>query len=287
MPKPFESRCTRALVGEKPVIAIITLNAIALFVIAVADAGTLAEKIAFAVDYACVLFFLVEAAIKLRIEGGRYFASNWNRFDLAVVVLSLPVLLSPWIDLQAFAAVLLLRLGRLFRLFHLFHFIPNVERMVSGVRRALRASVGVLIALAILLFILALGANILFGQFAPEHFGNPFLAVYSVFRVFTVEGWYELPDAIAQSSGDVIWGVIARIYFMGSVLGGGILGLSLANAIFVDEMTMDNNDDLTAKVVELQREIADLKALIVQGREPDAREVTRDEARPKEAAGGG
>lgn len=286
MPHPFESRCVRALIGEKSVIAAIALNALALFVIAVADTETLAEKIAFAVDYACVVFFLIEASIKIKLEGKHYFASNWNRFDFAVVVLSLPVLLSPWIDLQAFAAVLLLRLGRLFRLFHLFYFIPNVDRMMSGVRRSLRASIGVLIALAILLFILALGANLLFGQFAPEHFGNPFVAIYSVFRVFTIEGWYELPDAIAQSSGDVIWGVIARIYFMGTVLGGGILGLSLANAIFVDEMTMDNNDDLTAKVVELQREIAELKALIVQGQAPLSGKTASEDTRPSQAAGG-
>ncbi len=284
MSNPFESRCVRGLIGERIVFGAISLNAIALFVIAVADTGTLAEKIAFAVDYACVVFFLVEVLIKLRIEGRRYFASNWNRFDFAVVALSLPVLLSPWVDLHAFAAVLLLRLGRLFRLFHLFRFIPNVERMVSGVQRALRASVGVVIALAILLFILALGANMLFGQFAPEHFGNPFLAIYSVFRVFTIEGWYEMPDAIAANAGDPLWGVIARIYFMGSVLGGGILGLSLANAIFVDEMTMDNNDDLTAKVVELQQEIAEIKALIVERQAPGA--DTPADAGPTQAAGG-
>ena len=263
---PALPRVLSALIGERAVLCAISLNALALFVLAMVAPSSPVARVAAAVDYACVVFFLVEAALKLRAEGRRYFASAWNRFDFAVVVLSLPVLLSPWIDLQAFAAVLLLRLGRLFRLFHLFHFIPNIDRMMTGVRRSLRASVGVLIALCILLFILALGAHFLFGQFAPEHFGDPFIAIYSVFRVFTVEGWYELPDAIAQSAGGAAWGVVARVYFMGAVLGGGIIGLSLANAIFVDEMTMDNNDDLTARVVELQSEIAELKALLVESR---------------------
>ncbi len=269
MPKvtPALPRVLSALIGEKAILFAISVNALALFTLALVSPDSTAARVASVVDYACVVLFLAEAAIKIGLERRRYFASAWNRFDFAVVVLSLPVLLSPWIDLQAFAAVLLLRLGRLFRLFHLFHFIPNVDRMMSGVRRSLRASVGVLIALCILLFILSLGAHFLFGQFAPEHFGDPFIAIYSVFRVFTVEGWYELPDAIAQSADSTAWGVVARVYFMGAVLGGGIIGLSLANAIFVDEMTMDNNDDLTARVVELSNEIAELKALLVESRQ--------------------
>ena len=269
MPKvtPALPRVLSALIGEKAILFAISVNALALFTLALVSPDSTAASVASVVDYACVVLFLAEAAIKIGLERRRYFASAWNRFDFAVVVLSLPVLLSPWIDLQAFAAVLLLRLGRLFRLFHLFHFIPNVDRMMSGVRRSLRASVGVLIALCILLFILSLGAHFLFGQFAPEHFGDPFIAIYSVFRVFTVEGWYELPDAIAQSADSTAWGVVARVYFMGAVLGGGIIGLSLANAIFVDEMTMDNNDDLTARVVELSNEIAELKALLVESRQ--------------------
>ena len=208
MPKvtPALPRVLSALIGEKAILFAISVNALALFTLALVSPNSTAARVASVVDYACVVLFLAEAAIKIGLERRRYFASAWNRFDFAVVVLSLPVLLSPWIDLQAFAAVLLLRLGRLFRLFHLFHFIPNVDRMMSGVRRSLRASVGVLIALCILLFILSLGAHFLFGQFAPEHFGDPFIAIYSVFRVFTVEGWYELPDAIAQSADSTAWG---------------------------------------------------------------------------------
>ncbi|MDR0966584.1 MAG: ion transporter [Myxococcales bacterium] len=275
MPNFFDSRLTRALISEKTVLVAICLNALALFVLAQSDPDTLAMNAALGVDYACVLFFLGEAIIKLGRSGWRYFESNWNRFDFSVVLFSLPVLLSPWFDLHEFAVVLLLRLGRLFRLFQLFRFIPNVERMMVGVRRSLRASVGVVIALLILLFILALGANMLFGHFAPEHFGTPFISLYSVFRVFTIEGWYEMPEAIAANATDPLWGMIARLYFMVTVLGGGILGLSLANAIFVDEMTMDNNDDLTAKIVELQHEIAELKMLLLQ-RQPQARDSTVD-----------
>ncbi len=46
------------------------------------------------------------------------------------------------------------------------------------------------------------------------------------------------------------------------VLLGGVFGMSLANAVFVDEMTMDNNDALEQKIDRLQMEIQDLKALL-------------------------
>ena len=45
-------------------------------------------------------------------------------------------------------------------------------------------------------------------------------------------------------------------------MGGGIIGMSLVNAIFVDEMTMDNNDELSSKVDRLQAQLEELKALI-------------------------
>jgi voltage-gated sodium channel len=40
---------------------------------------------------------------------------------------------------------------------------------------------------------------------------------------------------------------------------GGIFGIGLANAVFVDEMTMDNNQELERKVDELTREIRALR----------------------------
>ena len=44
-------------------------------------------------------------------------------------------------------------------------------------------------------------------------------------------------------------------YFVLIVLSGGIFGFSIVNAIFVDEMMKDNNDDLEAKVDELNRKM--------------------------------
>ncbi|MDY0063143.1 MAG: ion transporter [Myxococcota bacterium] len=245
------------LIAERLVVAMILLNTVALFALASRSEGQLGDSVWFYVDWLCVLYFVLEAGLKLRRDGWRgYFASGWNRFDFIVVMLSLPVLLSPWVDLHDFAAVLLLRLGRLFRLFRLLRFIPNASHLATGIQRALKTSFGVFLALALILLILAIGATMLFGELDPEHFGDPLISMYHVFRVFTLEGWYELPDGlVARAGGAQTVAVLARLFFVGCVLGGGLLGISIANAVFVDEMTMDNNNELERRVDGLSAEI--------------------------------
>ena len=55
-----------------------------------------------------------------------------------------------------------------------------------------------------------------------------------------------------------------RAYFIFSVLVGGILGLSLANAVFVDEMTIDNTRDLEQLVESLRDEIREYRKELEQ-----------------------
>jgi voltage-gated sodium channel len=250
------------LVSEKLVVGAIVLNTAALFVLASTDSDNPLHHVFFAVDYACVVFFILEAILKIGMNGFRaYWGSAWNRFDFTVVVLSLPVLVEPldFCSTGPFAVVLVLRVGRLFRLFRALRFIPNRDHLITGVKRALKASVGVFIALALVNIIFAIGAAMLFRESAPELFGNPALAIYSTFKVFTIEGWWEIPDAIAAGAGDPAVGVLARIFFVVAVLVGGIIGLSLANAVFVDEMTMDNTNKLEDKVDALLDEMRALR----------------------------
>jgi voltage-gated sodium channel len=259
------------LVDDRVVVAAIVLNSVALFAMGFTDPslssvaagrGAISQSVfrtASTVDYICVAYFVIEIALLLATQGRKKFwQSGWNRFDLTIVLLSSPVLLRPILDTQDWSVVLVLRLGRLLRLFRTMRFIPNREHIYAGIKRALRASVGVALALFFINLVLALGATQLFGRLVPEHFGNPAISSYSLFRVFTVEGWHELPELVAQR-GSTTMGHIARVYFAISVLLGGILGLSLANAVFVDEMTLDNNEKLEGKIDTLTDEIKQLR----------------------------
>ena len=259
------------LIHERTVVTAIVVNTVALFFLASTDADNPLRKVSFYVDYACVIYFILEASLKIGQCGFKeYWKSSWNKFDFVVVLLSLPVLVEPLgiFESGAFSVILVLRVGRLFRLFRALRFIPNRDHLIKGINRALRASVGVFIALALVNIVFAIGASMLFREASPEYFGNPALAIYSTFKVFTVEGWYEIPDCIAASSGDPSMGILVRVFFVATVLIGGIIGLSLANAVFVDEMTMDNTEQLEGKVDRLLAEIEDLKKQLVSGRGP-------------------
>lgn len=265
------------LISDRLVMSVIVLNTLALFMAETYTVGSPANKAWHWVDYGCVIFFLVEAILKIKRSGWREYRSNgWNRFDFLVVVLSLPSLFVPLFgNLRAFANILILRLGRVFRLFRVLRFIPNLDHLVIGVRRALRASVGVFLGLFLINFILAMVATLLFRSIDPENFGNPIRSSYSVFKVFTVEGWHEIPEELAHKAeaqaaagrqvnpGAVANG--ARAFFVIAVVIGGILGLSLANAVFVDEMMMDNTQVLEKQVAELTSEVRQLREELRRG----------------------
>jgi len=150
--------------------------------------------------------------------------------------------------------VLILRIGRLLRFFRIARFVPNQDHLWSGIKRALAASVGFIITLCIYNFILAIGAAYLFSEIDPVRFGDPLISIYTMFKVFTIEGWYEIPDTIAANSTPLM-GFIARTYFIFTVLTGGLIGLSIANAVFVDEMIMDNTNSLEDKINSFREEV--------------------------------
>lgn len=236
---------------------VIVVNALTLFLYAFPNAPAAGRTALFWLDYACTVFFVIEIIIKVSLWGWpAFWQEPWNRFDFIVVLFSLPFLLTvfSFFSLETFSSVLLLRLGRLFRIGRVFQFIPREEKIRQGIARALRASVGLFLALSVYVLCLSILSYYAFHGYAPGYFGNPLLAIYSTFQVFTVEGWQTVPNAIAENAPPLVGG-LARFYFAFTVLTGGILGLSLANAVFVDEMIIDNTHDLEDDVAHLQEQL--------------------------------
>ncbi|MEM9921394.1 MAG: ion transporter [Bacteroidota bacterium] len=230
-------------------------------------------------DVFFILVFLIEAILKLQNEGFRnYFSSAWNQLDFWVVLFSLPSLLHfiPGFGVIHTSLFKVLRLIRLIRLVRFMHVIPNMDMILAGLGRAIRSSVFVLLVLFFMNFILAIFTCHFYGNLVPQYFGDPLISSYYIFQMFTIEGWNEIPAVIAEAAAEqdvpyahMVIGM-TRFYFILVVLLGGIFGMSLANAIFVDEMTMDNNRDLEKKITQLQGEIRELKDLLLEGREKKA-----------------
>ena len=231
----------RIVTQEERVVYVILVNSLVLFFDAFPSIHRMTGGWLGVIDTFCTLYFMLELCCKVYLLGPRDFWKNgWNRFDFWVVMLAIPSLFTFIWNQKAFSVVLLLRFGRLIKFFRLLRFTPNGEHIWAGILRSTRASVSVFLAILLLNLLFAMGATFIFGDVAPEYFGNPLEAWYALFKVFTVEGWYEIPDLLYARSGAASWAVGLRLYYILAVFLGGILGFALANAVFVDEMTADN-----------------------------------------------
>lgn len=212
------------------------------------------------IDSFFTLLFLMEAVVKINVSGfSDYWSDGWNRFDFILVLLALPSCINVFGDILPGTNILLsLRTMRAFKAFRMLKFIPNIDSLLNGIKLAFKASYIVAIGLIVLLIIFSIITTFLFGELAPQYFGNPGLSVYSIFRLFTIEGWYEMPEAIAINGGSAM-AVFARIYFSILLFLGGIIGMSLVNSIFVDAMAADNNDEVLEKLSQLEKKIDKMK----------------------------
>lgn len=239
--------------NERLILAVIVLNAFLIYLI---DSGV-ASTVLSIVDIACSLFFIIEMTLKLKELGWKkYWCDGWNCFDGILVFMSLPSLITPFLNANIFnfSVLFTLRLLRVSRLFRLVHLFPDLNKLLIGLRRAIRKSSSVLIGFAILIVIFGLINCSLFKEVAPQYFSTPRQSVYTMFRIVTVEGWYDIPNAIAASTTPFIGG-LARFYFCVLLAAGGILGLSFINSVFVDAMVEDNNDDVKAQLRIIEKKL--------------------------------
>lgn len=244
----------KLFLNNKFILSLIILNALTIFLSGFELPKTTMVLIN-AVDNLITILFIVEMSVKLiHFKPKGYFSEAWNVFDFILIVISIPslvlFLINNSLDLSF---VLVFRVLRVFRTFRFLKFIPKIDELIKGVQRALKASVFILIGFVVYVFIIGILSFSLFKTASPEYFSDPLTSLYSTFKIFTVEGWTAIPEAIISNiSGSPVF---VYLYFVFILLTGGIFGLSLVNSIFVDAMVSDNNDVLEAKVDELTKKI--------------------------------
>lgn len=258
------------LLNDRFVLGIILLNAAIIFISGFTLDSHVAPWIE-AADNLITVVFVAEAIVSIRHYGWKaYWADNWHKLDLILVLLALPSLIF-WLlptETQGLYFLLVFRVLRIFKFFKFVKFIPRVAHLLSGIQRAMKASVLIILAFFIFTFIVALITCFFFRDTAPEYFQNPLISLYSIFKVFTVEGWFEIPDALSQNV-SAAKAIFIKVYFIVLLFFGGIFGLSLVNSIFVDSMVSDNNDSLEQKIDALQAQVERLSGLLEKSREND------------------
>ncbi len=243
------------LLNDNVILGIIVVNSLLIFLSGF-DFGPNANHVIFLLDNLITLIFVVELVVKLQAYGKKYFESKWNKFDFVLIVVSIPSLITLFGTYYAsnLSFLLVLRMLRVFKSFRFLKFIPGIEHLLEGVRRALKNSILAIIGFIIYLFIVGMISFFLFKDISIEYYGNPLNSIYSTFKIFTVEGWYDIPEQISKNIGPYAK-FFVYIYFVFIVVSGGILGLSLVNSIFVDAMITESNDEVERKIEILETKI--------------------------------
>lgn len=248
----------KLILNDRFIMVVIVLNAITIYL---QTAGYEWRWLAM-VDVCCTLVFLIEMLVKMRVHGWRgYWRDGWNKMDGTLVILSLPSIPAAFISVEGagLSVLLVLRLLRVVKFFRVMHFFPNFGKIITGFKLAMRESWAVLASFAVIILIFGLINCSLFKELAPQFFGTPLDSIYSVFRMFTVEGWYEIPDAVADATSIPVVAHLVRLYFCLLLIGGGIIGMSFINSVFVDAMAEDNNDDVKYQLDAIEKKIDELK----------------------------
>ena len=251
----------KLLYNERFMLSVVTLNIIIIF-LQECGIDNLAMGI---VDILCTVIFVWEMVEKQRRYGLRgYWKDGWNILDGTVTLLSLPALLVYFLPATGGMKILItLRSLRIFKSFRTVRHFPNIKEIWKGFRLAMRQSAGFLIGYLVIIVVIAMFNSALFGEAAPQYFKTPLDAIYAVFQLFTVEGWYDIPNAVTGNLAP-FWVHIVRTYFCLLLIGGGIIGMSLINSIFVDALAADNNDDVKAKLDNIEQQIAENQRLMEQ-----------------------
>lgn len=171
---------------QRFVIVVIVLNAIDLGVLASMGEHHPWAGPARGLDVAAVAIFTVEMLLKLYAYGRAFFRDPWNLFDLVVVGTALvPVT-------ETFS---ILRALRILRTLRLVSAIPSMRRVVAALLAAIPGLASILSLVVLVLYTGAVIGVHLFSDVA-QYFGTMGRALYTMFKLLTVEGWPDISDAV-------------------------------------------------------------------------------------------
>ena len=256
----MREKIKQLLLNEKFILVIILLNSAIIY----AQVAGYENWFVGILDTLCTFIFLFEMIVKHQVYGFKeYWKNGWNRLDGTLVILSLPSVAALFVpnDYADLSFLLIFRLLRVLRFFRVLHFFPNFSKVITGFKKAMRESYAILLSFFVIIIIFGLLNCSLFRDADPEHFGTPLRSIYAVFQICTVEGWYEIPNTVAEFYGvSSVAAEFIRLYFCCLLILGGIIGMSFINSIFVDAMVADNNNEVSEKIDELQKSLDEIKA---------------------------
>jgi voltage-gated sodium channel len=215
------------------------------------------------IDHVCTLIFLIELFVNVYERGWGYLKNPWHLFDAFIVGVSVITLIIFMLQqnnlIPDLEYLLVARILRVFKFYRLFEGSVNIREMFVALGKGMRASIYVVLAFLVYNFVVSLISYYIFHNIAPQHFENGFLSFYSTFKAFTGQA-FEIAESIKSES--LVVSMLVRFYFIAVVISGGIIGLSLINTIFINEVTREQSDETHAELKALRQELTEIKQLL-------------------------
>jgi voltage-gated sodium channel len=167
---------------ELAISAVIIINAISLAVLTMPNLDAETIQIANTVDSIAFGIYVLELILRMVSYGKKpwtYFKEGWNVFDFIVVGLS------PFFQGQT----AVIRLLRLLRLVRIFRFLPEVRILSASIVKSVPPLMSMTVLITMLLFLYGMAGFYLFGEQAPESWGNIGLSMKSLFILLTLENF--------------------------------------------------------------------------------------------------
>lgn len=189
--------------------------------------------------------FTIELLIEFIAQGPRRWGRNgWNWFDFVIVGVS-------W--LSAAPGVTALRALRVIRVFRLVSNVPQMQRVVEALVRAMPGIFATVSVLAIVFYIGAIMATTLFGQAFPERFGDLTKSGLVLFQLALFDDWGNIVNEIDEV---YPW---AWIFFLSFTVLSAFAVLNLFIGVIVDAVQEARDAELSADVKEIERDVSEIE----------------------------
>ncbi|WP_134701614.1 ion transporter [Ammoniphilus sp. YIM 78166] len=206
-----------------------------------------------------ILLWLFTIEIVLRLWAADKISSflkdNWNIFDLIVI-------LSGHFFVGA-QFITVLRILRILRVLRAVSVIPSLRKMVNALLLTIPAMGNIGLLLSIFFYIYSVIGTFLFADAAPEYFGTLHASLLTLFQVVTLESWAS--GVMRPILAIVPW---SWLYFVTFILLGTFVIFNLFVGVIVTNIDKANEEDAPpSEVKELEKQIAELKEVLLQIRE--------------------
>lgn len=217
-----------------------------------------------------LILFVFELVVKLLYYKKDFFTGDaraWNLFDMTIIVLSCMA------SFSFFSSMRIFRIFRVFRQLNILRLIPSAGQLKIIIEALIASLPGVAWTSAfffIIIYTYALLGTTFFGAEFPNHFGDVWKSIFTLFQVMTLESWSE---SVARP----IMGVYSHawIFFVTYVIFSSFIILNIIVALVVSSLEEvkaknrdgekdnvedhDNTQILLKKIDDLQTMLIDMK----------------------------